>query len=502
MPRKSIQRLPRFALAATLLAGLAACANFSGITPEAELRTPRSLGLDTAAQAPTVDSQWWLGFQDAQLNGLITQALQTSPSLQLAQARVRRAQAGTESAKSALLPHLNAGVDATHQLYTANGLYPSPLGGNIYDAGTAQLEASWELDFFGKNRAALDATVGQAKAAQADAQAARVLLASQVARNYFPLLRLNAQLGLANRTLSQRTELLNLVRDRVSAGLDTRLELRQSEGGLPEARQQVEAVQEQIALTRNALAALVGQPNMALAQNLPALDAIKNIATASAVPADLLGRRADITAARWRVEAASSDVASAKAQFYPNINLVGFAGLSSIGLDKLLESGSRQWGIGPAIHLPIFDAGHLRAGLKGKTADLDAAVESYNAALIDAVRDVADQVASQQSITRQQVEQRAAQQAAESAYEIAVQRYSAGLGNYLNVLSAETAVLNQRRTQVDLAARALDTQVALVRALGGGYSEAQADATKNAAATADSQYASAPSDAKNSGLVR
>ena len=160
---------------------------------------------------------------------------------------------------------------------------------------------------------------------------------------------------------------------------------------------------------------------------------------------------------------------NAKTQFYPNINLVAFAGFSSIGLGSLLNSGSQQWGVGPALRLPIFEAGRLRANLRGKTADLDAAVESYNAAVIDAVRDVADQVASSQAIGRQQAEQRAAQDAAESAYDIAVQRYKAGLGNYLNVLTAETSVLAQRRLAVDLAGRALDTQVALIRALGGGY---------------------------------
>jgi outer membrane protein TolC len=161
-------------------------------------------------------------------------------------------------------------------------------------------------------------------------------------------------------------------------------------------------------------------------------------------------------------------VKSAKAQFYPNINLMAFAGLSSIGLGRLLDADSRQWSVGPAVRLPIFDAGRLRANLRGKTADLDAAVESYNAAVLDAIHDVADQVASGQSIARQQAQQRDAQAAAEGAYQIALQRYRAGLGTYLNVLSAEGAVLNQRRLGVDLAARALDNQVALMRALGGG----------------------------------
>lgn len=472
-------------VAAVLMAtGLTGCADMSGIAPQSSLRNASSFGLsDPPTSARTVpdsavDAQWWHQFGDAQLDHLVAQALQSNPSLKLAQARLARAQAVTEVANAARLPQLNGQLDATRQRYTANGAVPPPLAGSIRESGTAQLNASWELDFFGKNRAALDAALGSVNAAEADAQAARVLLASSVARTYFQWLRWNEQAVVARRTLAQREETLRLVQDRVNAGLDTNLELRQSEGGLPEARLQLETVLEQAALTRNALAALVGQPAGELALQAPALSSVRMIArtpastsasTSASIPADLLGRRADVAAARWRVEASTQDVVNAKTQFYPNINLVAFAGFSSIGLGKLFESGSQQWGVGPALRLPIFDAGRLRANLRGKTADLDAAVESYNAAVIDAVHDVADQIASSQAIARQQAEQRAAQDAAEAAYDIAVQRYKAGLGNYLNVLTAETNVLAQRRQAVDLAARAMDTQVALIRALGGGY---------------------------------
>ncbi len=461
-------------VAAGLIAtGLAGCADMSGIAPQSSLRDAPSLGLapapdDAAPQAP-LQAEWWREFGDETLNHLVAQSLQDSPSLKLAQARLARAQAATEVASAARLPQVNGQLDLTRQRYTANGAVPPPLAGSISESGTTQLSASWELDFFGKNRAALDAALGSANAAWADAQAARVLLASQVARTYFQLVRLNEQAGVARRTLAQREETLKLVQDRVNAGLDTRLELRQSEGGLPEARLQLETVLEQMALTGNALKALTGQPNSDQVLVPSAQSAIKNVALAATIPADLLGRRADIAAARWRVEASSKDVVNAKTQFYPNINLVAFAGFSSIGLGQLLNSGSQQWGVGPALRLPIFDAGRLRANLRGKTADLDAAVESYNAAVIDAVRDVADQLASSQAIVRQQAEQGAAQRAAEDAYQIAVQRYKAGLGNYLNVLTAETSVLAQRRLAVDLAGRALETQVALMRALGGGY---------------------------------
>lgn len=457
---------PLAALAAALV--LAGCASFSGIEPEARLSDPATLTPAAAASTvPAVAPQWWKAFGDPQLDTLVDQALAGSPTLKVAQARLNRARAVLEVASAATLPQVEGSLDVRRQRYTETGAVPPPLAGSIRDSGTLQLGASWEIDFFGKYAQALESALGGARASQAEVDAARVLLASQVARGYFQLARVNDQLQVAQRSLAQREEQLGLVRDRVRAGLDTTLELRQSEGALPEARQQIEALKEQAELTRNALAALVGRPDLRIESR--SLAQARPVAVPDVLPADLLARRADITAARWRVEAATHDVASAKAQFYPNVNLSAFIGLSSIGLSNLLDSGSLQWGVGPALHLPVFDAGRLRANLRGKTADLDLAVESYNGALLDAVRDAADQVASSRSIVRQQAEQRLAQQAAESAYEIAVQRYRAGLGTYLNVLSAETAVLNQRRLAVDLAGRALDTQVQLMRALGGGF---------------------------------
>mgnify|MGYP000861918979 CR=1 FL=1 len=460
----------RWVLCAVALATLSACANFAGIASKAKpvdatsLPTPSATGTAALPQAT-----WWTGFGDAQLNQLIDQALASNPNLRLAQARMARAQAVGDLAASASLPQIGAGLDLTHQRFTAKGLYPYPVAGAVLDTGTLQASGSWELDFFGKNSAALQAAVGQARAAEADASAARMLLAANVARTYFSLVRIEAQLQVAQRTLDQRTQTLALVQDRVKAGLDTQLEQQQSESALPDARMQIEALKEQKALALNALRALTSQQNEPLALVVPAQAATKTIALPTSMPIGLLGRRADIVASRWRIEAATQDAANAKALFYPNINLVAMAGFSSIGIDKLLQTGSDQWSIGPAIRLPLFDGGRLRANLRGKTADVDAAIESYNALVVDAVRDVADQLTSSQAIAKQQTEQAAAQASAESAYSIAVQRYQAGLGNYLQVLAAETAVLTQRRQAVDLAARALDTQVQLIRALGGGF---------------------------------
>jgi NodT family efflux transporter outer membrane factor (OMF) lipoprotein len=459
---------PRLASLAVALV-LAGCASTRGITPEAALKEPPVP--HASAQVAPVSSQWWREFGDTQLDALVEQALRDNPSLGVARARLRRAEAATALARTATGPQFSGEANVTRQRFSETGLLPPPLGGSVRDSATVQLNASWELDFFGKNEAALKAALGNARAAQADVAAARVVLASNIARTYFQLVRLQEQVGVAERTLAQREEQLRLVRQRVGAGLDTNLELRQSEGALPEARQQLEALKEQAQTTRNALAALAGTTELPALARVPAITELHPATAVPALPADLLGRRADVAAARARVEAASQQVQESKAEFYPSVNLVSFVGLTSLGLDKLFDLGSRQWGVGPAVHLPYFQQDQLRANLRGRTADLDAAIESYNGAVLEAVHEAADAIASLQSLERQQAEQRQALAAAEGAYDIAVQRYKAGLGTFLNVLSAETAVLNQRRLGVDLAARVLDARVALFRALGGGFND-------------------------------
>ncbi|MEF7612305.1 efflux transporter outer membrane subunit [Aquincola sp. MAHUQ-54] len=451
---------------------MAGCASPAGIQSTAQPIDPARVGLSSGAALPEVQPDWWQAFGDAQLNGLVERALADHPSLQVAAARVARAGAAIEDARAAERPSATLSAGATRQRYTENGMVPAPLAGSTRTDATLQAGLSWEIDFFGRHRAALASALGGERAAAAEADAARLMLATHVVRSYVGLARAVALRDVAQRALAQRDEVLGLVRQRVDAGLDTTVELRQGEGALPEARVQIEQLDEQIALARHELAALTAQAPGALAGLAPALGPVQAAPLPAQLGADLLGRRPDIAAARWRVEAATQDVAVARTEFYPNVNLTAFAGFSALGLDHLLQSGSRQYGAGPAIRLPIFDAGRLRANLRGRSADLDAAVQSYNGAVLDAVRDVADQVASLQSIDRQQHEQQAAQAAAESAYDLALQRYRAGLGTYLVVLNAESNVLAQRRAAADLKARALDSQALLMRSLGGGWRDA------------------------------
>jgi NodT family efflux transporter outer membrane factor (OMF) lipoprotein len=461
------------ALFCGILIALGGCASSAGIATVAQPVAPASVGIvggtQTRAAELVISEEWWRAFGDATLNDLIARALSGNPNLMVTQARLVRAEAVVSGVQSTDGPQVSGTLDVTRQRFSANSIFPPPLGGSMQTMSTGQVNASWELDLFGRNRAAIDAAIGTQRAAQADVQAARNLLASNVAHTYVQLGRLQAQRQVAQRALQQREEMLALIKQRVQGGLDTVVEQRMGEGALPETAVQIEQLDEQISLARHALAALTAQAPAALDSLDAPLADVRVIPLPSDLPADLMGRRADITAARWRVEAASSDTRSAKAQFYPNINLTAFVGLSSIGLDRFLQAGSKQYGAGPAISLPIFDSGRLRANLRVKTADLDAAIQGYNGAVIEAVRDVADQIGSLQSIDREQVQQARALDASESAYDLSAQRYKAGLSTYLVVLNAEASVLNQRRLATDLKARAIDTQIALIRALGGGY---------------------------------
>lgn len=475
---KNIRRLPPLpptatalviALASAAVLLLAGCATPGSLPTHHAALDPAAAGATDDAATPWPTERWWSAWGDPQLDALVDRALAGQPSLQTAQARVRQAQAAADATRAGRVPQVGLAVDMSDQRFTENGMIPAPLAGSTMWNNSAQLNASWELDLFGRERKALDAAIGQLRAAEAEAQAARVLVASNVASAYFNLARLVEARGLAEQALEQRSQVLQLVRQRISAGLDTTVELRQAEGQVAQSRAEIEALDESIARTRHALSELTGQGPHALNTLSPSLAPVRAVALPQTLPADLVGRRADLVAQRWRVEAAGKDVEVARTQFYPNLDLVGFAGLSSLGLSNFLEAGSRTYGIGPALRLPIFEGGRLRANLNARHAEVDIAIDAYNTALLRALREVADEVASLQSIEKQQRAQADALAAAESAYDLALQRYRAGLGNFLVVLTAQTNVIAQRRAASDLKARHLAAEVALARSLGGGF---------------------------------
>jgi NodT family efflux transporter outer membrane factor (OMF) lipoprotein len=232
----------------------------------------------------------------------------------------------------------------------------------------------------------------------------------------------------------------------------------------------LQAIDEQIALTRNQLAALLGAgPDRGLAIAPPKTAALRPLGLPPNLAADLLGRRPDVTAARWRAEAAASRIKEARASFYPNVNLSAYVGQQSLTLSKLFASGSDIGAIGPALSLPIFEGGALRANLRGAEAERDDAVAAYDSAVTQALRQTADALASQKALAGELADSRAALAASEDAYRIARLRYQGGLSTYQTVLIAEQAALRRRRIVADLEARAFVLDIALVRALGGGF---------------------------------
>lgn len=463
----SVTTLAATAAAAVLL--LAGCASPGTVPAHPAPADAAALGAAASASEAWPRDTWWQALGDAELDRLVQQALARQPSLAMAAARLRQADAAVAGAGAAAQPQAQLSADLTDQRFTRNGMVPAPLAGSTRWNNSVQLGASWDLDLFGRQRAALDAAIGQQRATQADAQAARVLLAGQVVGRYVQLARLLDTHRLASQALMQRQQVLALVQQRLAAGLDTRVELRQAEGLLAQTRVDIEALAEQAQRERQALAELCGLGPLALNGLQPQLAALQPLTLPQALPADLLGRRADLVAQRWRVQAALRDEDRARAQFYPDINLVAFVGLSSLGLDRLIDAGARTAGVGPALRLPVFDGGRLRAQLGARAAEVDAAIAGYDASLLRALREVADELATLQSLQRQQAAQAQATLAAEQAFDLAVQRYRAGLGTFLTVLTAEGNVLSQRRGSSDLRARQLAAEAALTRALGGGW---------------------------------
>ncbi|MEO7432061.1 MAG: efflux transporter outer membrane subunit [Dokdonella sp.] len=473
--RAALSRLTRLA-ACLLVLDVAGCASMGGLHTHAIALDPDGLAaeqsLSTTAFSPAAwpREMWWKDFGDPQLDRLIDAALSGQPALRIAEARVRQAQAVADVTGAALYPQANVGLHSTRQRFSEDGTVAPPVAGTWKTVNDVSLGVGYELDFWGKNRAALDAALGRANAEQVDLHAARLMLTTALVRTYLRLDLGYARLDLAHETLAQREQTLELTRKRVAAQVDSRLELTQAEAALPAIRERIAAINESLALTANQLAALEGKgPDAGLKIDRPQLTDVGGVSLPGDLPAELIGRRPDIVADRWRVEAASQDIKVAKAQFYPNISLTGLVGLQSLGFDNFLDAGSRVLGIGPAISLPIFDGGRLRGNLGARQAGYDMAVEHYNSTVIAAVHDVVDQLVSLHWIQQQILEQRDGLALGERAWELAKARYRSGLANYLQVLAAESQVLAEKQKMIESQSRQREVRLNLTRALGGGY---------------------------------
>jgi NodT family efflux transporter outer membrane factor (OMF) lipoprotein len=468
----------RAAVAAAVTAfALTGCANYFGMKNDKQISSPTQY--ESAQSLPGEAGQWpsldWANqFGDPQLSSLIAEALDGSPSIAQAQARLAKASSYIETSRAALFPKVEGSYSWTRELYSANALFPPPYGGTWYSENNVLASASWDLDLWGKNRERLGQAVSQERAAQADMQQARVTLAASVASTYNQLAQLYAFREIAAREIANRKDIGRITDGRVVAGLDTNVERQTATGNIATSQSNLTDLDGQITVVRYQLGALLGKgPDRGLQIAKPTLTGGHAVALPNNIPADLVARRADIVAARWQVEAAMHDVKEAKAEFFPDVNLAAGFGFDAFGWGRFLTASSRQIQFGPAIHLPIFDAGALRSQLKGRFADFDLYVANYNQTLINALQQVATQVSSIRSIDQQEGDAQRALDASSKAYQLAVIRYKAGLSPQLQVLTADQNLLAAEQTVTGLKMRRRDMQIGLIKALGGGFDATQ-----------------------------
>jgi NodT family efflux transporter outer membrane factor (OMF) lipoprotein len=421
------------------------------------------------------DEAWWTAYGDPQLNDLVAEGLVGSPTLTIAAARVRQAEAALGQSRSTLLPSVNADASVGGVQRSANAMglpdqFTSLVDTDWNEEARVGVSLNYQLDFFGRNRASIAAATSQVEAARAEAASARLQLSTAIAQTYSEFARFTAERRAAAHIVELREGSERLVRQRLEAGLEHEGQLAQARAETAAARSVVAEIDGAVLRTRHGLAALLGQgPDRGLAIAAPETVTLNAFGLPADAGVGLVGRRPDIVAARARVEAAARRIDVARADFYPNINLVALVGLQSIGLDTLSSAGSSFGQVGPAISLPIFSAGRLENAYRGTHAQYVEAVALYNQTVIDALRDVADTISDQTSLDAQLVASRQGVAAAEDAYRVARQRYESGLSTYIDVLTIENRLVEQRLHLTRLESRAFTLDVALVRALGGGF---------------------------------
>ncbi|MBV8666345.1 MAG: efflux transporter outer membrane subunit, partial [Burkholderiaceae bacterium] len=346
---------------------------------------------------------------------------------------------------------------------------PPPFAGNTTWTNSAFVSASYDLDVWGKNSKAEAGALDNVHASEADAQEARLALQSLVVRTYVEFALQYELRDMEQGTLEQQEKILGIANQRRTIGLATQLEVAQAEAPIPAMQSRLKQIDERIDSLRHQLAALLGAgPGAGETIARPTLNPLEQIALPSSLPADLIGRRPDVLASRWRVEAMARGIDVAKTRFYPNIDLSAMLGFQSLGFSHFLTNRSLMDGITPAISLPIFEGGKLRSNLGVQTARYDEAVERYNQVVVDAMRSVADQVSTWRSLEQQKQDTQRAVELAQRSYDLALRGFKSGLTDYLSVLTAQVNLLNQQQNDARVRYGLLSAYAGLVQAIGGG----------------------------------
>lgn len=431
-----------------------------------------------------VQAKWWRQFGDPTLDALIERALATNLDLKLAASRLREANAVITIAGGEGRPQADAGGSfARREASTevAFGQFFPPNPNNFHSVG---FRASWELDVFGRVARGVEAASAEYDMAVEDARAALVMVCADVARNYVELRGFEEQIAVLQRDLEVQADTASLVRSRVEAGLEDELALARIDGMSAQTRARLPQLERERSARQHAIATLLGEWPRELVDELETGRRTLTPPTelAAGAPAQLLERRPDVRRAERELARASALSAQARAELYPRISLTAALGLESERLDDLFRSGARTWTLGPSFTTPLLRGGLLRAGIEVRTAQQEQAALRYARAGLEALRDAETTLAAWRRSNERFSELEAAHTANARAEELARERYSNGLENFLSVLDARRQVLASQSELVAGSVERAASAVAVYRALGGGWEvESEALAVAGAA---------------------
>lgn len=456
------------------------CVSLSKDEQTQNLQTPCSLdtsinqsiksGFFSSGEWP--EKEWWSIFKSDQLNALIAEALQSNPTLQSVESRVEFAKQTAKVTRSRLFPLLFFDADETWEFLSHNGLYRAfnpllPINANLVDL---TFSFTYEFDFWGKNRNLYSAAIGREKAEEAEDAQASLVTSTAVAQAYFALKTNLVRKGLYQQLFDVRKNYFALQQELYDKALLSKLSPLYSDENLKEVEKLIFSIDEEIATDQHLINILLGRgPDSPLEidADFPLLE--KHISLPSNLSIDLLSRRPDLMAQIWRVEALAHEVGAAIADFYPDVNLTSFLGLESVFYKSLFNWSSWTGGLQPAIHLPIFTAGSIRANVRAKKALFDEAVNKYNALLLRSAQEVADLLALAEAIFKQQQSQEKIVKDAESRFDLTRLRYCSGLDDMLSVYLIQEEWIQKRLDDVTLLYDQYLATIKLIKALGGGY---------------------------------
>jgi multidrug efflux system outer membrane protein len=420
---------------------------------------------DQATEQAAVDIRWQDFVTDARLRELITLALANNRDLRVATLNIEQVRAQYDIRRADLLPTLNLAASGSRQPNSSGGTNTS------YSVGLAV--SSWELDFFGRVASLKEAALAQYLASAEARRAAQTSLVAAVASTWLSLQANEGLLALTQRTLATRKESLRLTRLRFDNGASSALDLRQAESLTAAAESALAQQQRQRALDRNALTLLVGQsvPDALLFIPADPGQAPLMATVPAGLPSDLLTRRADVRQAEQQLIAANASIGAARAAFFPRISLTAGLGTVSNELADLFKSGSWGLSLAPQAVLPLFDAGRNQANLETANASREIAVAQYEKAIQIAFREVADALAGRATLGEQVRAQQAQATAEADRFRLAELRYRNGVASFLDVLDAQRSLFATQQTLALSQLALQQNQVALYKALGGGWAE-------------------------------